>query len=252
MKIKVSQKADAAKNALDSEKTELSDDKNHLFKRHLEHCFDHRLLLLLMLGVCIFSYFLMYHISLRMYAQYNQGPRIFYETKDGKLYRVHFSWRNCGNKEDPMQLSNLQVLPDPVILDKNITIDLISSLGIDIDADHPLSADITLERHIGFIWVEIPCVLEVGSCFYEDICKVIPFTPDEPCPDPFPRFNVPCHCPIKHGAYNIRNGTFNLSAILEMIPLPQWLASGDYYGKVIASQKGKEMGCYEVYASVKS
>lgn len=256
MKIKVGQEGGVAKNAADLEMTQqLLESAKYgkgFFRRSAEFCLDHWLMFLLMFGMSIFMYFVMCHITLYMYVQYRKGPHIFYDNKDGKLYHIHFSWRNCGTKDDPMQLSDLEVLPDPVILDKNITIDLISTLGIDIDAEHPLSADITLERYIGFMWVEIPCIAEVGSCFYEDICKVIPFTPDEPCPDPFPRFDVPCHCPIKHGVYNIRNGTFNLSAILEMFPLPHWLVSGDYYGKVIASQRGKQMGCYEVYASVKS
>ena len=53
-----------------------------------------------------------------------------------------------------------------------------------------------VQKKIGIFWIDIPCVDNVGSCDYEDLCALIPFPPGEPCPEPFSSLNVPCNCPV--------------------------------------------------------
>jgi ganglioside GM2 activator len=49
---------------------------------------------------------------------------------------------------------------------------------------------------VGFFWIDVPCVDNVGSCDYEDLCADIPFPPGDPCPEPFLSLNLPCNCPV--------------------------------------------------------
>ncbi|KAK7021741.1 hypothetical protein SK128_006336 [Halocaridina rubra] len=111
-------------------------------KRWPRKCLDHRVILVLLLGICLLSYGLMYWINLKLSALKNQTGHIVYNNALGKVYHIHFSWKNCGQSDDPMQLTKLKVSPDPVHLDRNITLDLVSFINMDIDKDHQLSVRI--------------------------------------------------------------------------------------------------------------
>lgn len=49
-------------------------------------------------------------------------------------------------------------------------------------------------KKVGPFTVLIPCVDNVGSCTYADLCKMLP-TPDK-CPDFFVKHDIPCDCPF--------------------------------------------------------
>lgn len=53
-----------------------------------------------------------------------------------------------------------------------------------------------MQKKVGFLWVDVPCVDNVGSCNYDDLCASIPFPPGEPCPEPFLTLGLPCNCPV--------------------------------------------------------
>jgi ganglioside GM2 activator len=58
-------------------------------------------------------------------------------------------------------------------------------------------AAVRVQKKIGFIWIDIPCIDNIGSCDYEDLCALIPFKPvGEPCPEPFLSLKLPCACPF--------------------------------------------------------
>ncbi|KAG7165821.1 Ganglioside GM2 activator-like [Homarus americanus] len=167
-------------------------------------------------------------------------------TPVGHLRHVHFSWSNCGDVSDPVQLKQLQVQPDPLLIKRNISLNLNSFLTVDVDA--PISAIVKVERRIGWLWVKLPCLDELGSCHYEDLCKLVPLSPTEPCPDPFPRFKLPCRCPLSKGHYSVQDGVFSIPGIADI--LPAWLVSGDYYIHGTAYKDGRRLGCYTLYISV--
>jgi ganglioside GM2 activator len=54
---------------------------------------------------------------------------------------------------------------------------------------------------VGFFWIDVPCIDNVGSRDYEDLCADIPFPPGEPCPEPFLSLNLPCNCPVSKVSY---------------------------------------------------
>lgn len=171
---------------------------------------------------------------------------IVYTDDLGNVRHVHFSWSNCGSHSDPVQLNQLQVSPDPVMINDNITLTL--NAYLDFFLDSPISATVKVERKVGWFWVKIPCLDSLGSCHYKDVCKLSPIVPPEACPDPFPRFGLPCYCPIAKGLYKVKGGVFSIPNFSKY--LPSWLVSGDYYIHGTAQAKGRTLGCYNLYVSV--
>lgn len=176
------------------------------------------------------------------------GPttHLVYIDDLGNERHIHFSWSNCGSASDPVQLKQLQVTPDPVLINGNITLTL--NAYLDRFLDEPISASVKVERKMGWFWVKIPCLENLGSCNYKDVCQLSPFVAPEPCPDPFPRFGLPCRCPVKKGQYKVRGGVFSIPELIKYIPA--WLVSGDYYIHATAQKKGVSLGCYNLYVSV--
>lgn len=56
-----------------------------------------------------------------------------------------------------------------------------------------------MEKEVAGFWVKIPCVEQLGSCSYENVCNMIDecIPPGEPCPEPLHTLGLPCHCPFK-------------------------------------------------------
>ncbi|KAG0714507.1 Ganglioside GM2 activator [Chionoecetes opilio] len=187
-------------------------------------------------------------LCLYVLASWDASPvtHLVFTDDQGKVRHVHFSWSNCGSQSDPVQLTQLQVNPDPVMIDGNITLTLDAYLDRYLDA--PISATVKVERKLGWFWVKIPCLESLGSCHYEDLCKLSPYGPSDPCPDPFPRFGLPCRCPVTKGQYKVKGGVFSIPDIVSY--LPSWLVTGDYYVHGTAQKHGHSLGCYKLYVSV--
>ena len=111
-----------------------------------------------------------------------------------------------------------------------------------------VKVELDLRKKVG-VWVKIPCVDSIGSwcvlvCLfavdlfsrssrasrspystYDNACelleKLVPLGPDGKCPDPLPKYNIPCRCPFPAGDWNIPA----LSVELPKLPssIPAWL-----------------------------
>lgn len=59
--------------------------------------------------------------------------------------------------------------------------------------------ELTVQKEMAGFWVRVPCVEQVGSCTYEDMCNMFDMflPPGEPCPEPLHSYGLPCHCPFK-------------------------------------------------------
>lgn len=59
--------------------------------------------------------------------------------------------------------------------------------------------ELTVEKEIAGLWVKIPCVEQLGSCTYTDICNMLStlIPPGQLCPEPLHTYGLPCHCPVK-------------------------------------------------------
>jgi len=161
-----------------------------------------------------------------------------YETKPKAP--LTFSWDNCGSSSDPVLLKSLTLAPDPLVLGENITIGFSASLAENISS---VRAEVTLEKKILGIWTEIPCIENVGSCSYDDLCDVLP---KHPCGPILTKYHIPCHCPFPEGSYALPP-----VSVKTKNPNLDWLTDGDFYGMgQLYDSNDNEIACYEVYVSI--
>lgn len=64
--------------------------------------------------------------------------------------------------------------------------------------------NVTLEKEVAGFWVKVPCVDDLGSCHYQDICSILDqlIPPGQNCPEPLYTYGLPCHCPFKAVSFN--------------------------------------------------
>ncbi|XP_015421145.1 PREDICTED: ganglioside GM2 activator [Myotis davidii] len=110
--------------------------------------------------------------------------------------------------------------------------------------------DLTVQREMAGLWVKVPCVEQIGSCTYEDICNVfdIFLPPGEPCPEPLHTYGLPCHCPFKEGKYSLPKSVITIPHL----DLPSWLSTGNYRIQNILSSGKKHLGCFKIDVSLEA
>jgi ganglioside GM2 activator len=165
-----------------------------------------------------------------------------------KLKPVTFQWDNCsGSQAVDLRIRSGSISPDPVPLPGTITVAVNFTLTKTLRS--PLKAEVTLEKRVGnsSTYLPIPCIDNIGSCTYDDLCELIPYI-DE-CPPPLSTYHIPCQCPFAAGNYSLPQYEFDLPYPGN---LPSWLVSGDYYGKAkLTDADGDPAGCYEAKIGLK-
>jgi len=156
-----------------------------------------------------------------------------------------FSWTNCGNKDDPVQVKQLSVLPDPLPFPGNIT--LAVNVNNTIDLKSPIKVDLELYKHEVFIWIPIPCIDNVGSCTYDDICELLATIPE--CPPELKKYGITCKCPILKADYVVPTTTID---VVIPGPIPTFLVSGKYKARanVTNAATNEPIICLEVTAEL--
>ncbi|XP_070818813.1 ganglioside GM2 activator [Chaetodon trifascialis] len=159
-----------------------------------------------------------------------------------------FDWKNCGQPDDPAVLKTLTVSPDPISIPGDLTASASGSTSVELSA--PLSLNVTLEKEVAGFWVKVPCVEELGSCHYPDVCDVLDqlIPPGQDCPEPLHTYGLPCRCPFKAGSYSLPQSDF----YLPNMDLPYWLTNGNYRVQGVLGSEDKELGCVQVALSLHS
>ncbi|XP_065184079.1 ganglioside GM2 activator-like [Sycon ciliatum] len=169
-------------------------------------------------------------------------PQQFSRDLESPESPYEFKWDDCSGGEGIAQLKSLSISPDPIPLPGNITASaaVISSASI----ASPIKASVELYKKVG-VWIKIPCIDQIGSCDYDDLCT---FLPSGDCPEILKEHNIPCHCPFAAGNYSLPSTSINI----QVGSLPSWLANGDYHGKAqLTDSAGKTIACLEAYVSLK-
>eukprot|EP00055_Hartaetosiga_balthica_P002674 m.4832 g.4832 ORF g.4832 m.4832 type:complete len:204 (-) comp2297_c0_seq1:449-1060(-) len=160
-----------------------------------------------------------------------------------------FSYTNCG-KSDAAQITSLSISPDPIELPGNITFSMAAMLGAQVAA--PIKLELTLEKKVG-VWVKIPCVDDIGSCTYPDVCTLLEKIPlqNGKCPAPLPSLGIPCRCPLSTFKVNVPPTTVEAPKLPPSVP--SWLSNGDYKATFKAyTNAGTELLCSEIEISLKA
>ncbi|XP_043347234.1 LOW QUALITY PROTEIN: ganglioside GM2 activator [Dermochelys coriacea] len=158
-----------------------------------------------------------------------------------------FSWENCGNGTDPFVIKSLSITPDPIHIPGDLKVSMAVSSEVDIVTSE---GGVYREKKIVDMWIKVPCVDEIGSCTYDNLCGILDniIPPGTPCPEPLLSYGIPCHCPFKQGSYSLPTSEF----YLPVIQLPSWLTNGEYHVQVVLSNGAKQLACVKVALSLHS
>ncbi|XP_006863957.1 PREDICTED: ganglioside GM2 activator [Chrysochloris asiatica] len=168
-------------------------------------------------------------------------PAVVFRNKLGS-----FSWDNCDEK-DPAVIESLTLEPDPIAVPGDVTVSVEGKTSVPLES--PQKVELVVEKMVAGFWVKIPCVEQIGSCTYDDICNVLDnlIPPGENCPEPLHTYGLPCHCPFKAGTYSLPKSNFTLPDL----DLPSWLSTGNYRIESTLSSNNKRLGCLKIAASLK-
>ncbi|XP_066129133.1 ganglioside GM2 activator [Saccopteryx bilineata] len=177
------------------------------------------------------------------------GPEVLAKFwRKQSLWFNKFSWENCDEGKDPVLIKTLSVEPNPIAFPGNVTVSAETHTSVNLDS--PLKADLIVQKEVAGFWVKVPCVEQVGSCTYEDVCNLFDtlLPPGESCPEPLHTYGLPCHCPFKEGKYTLPTSVFTLP----YVDLPSWLSTGNYHIQSILSSGEKHMGCLKINVSLEA
>ncbi|XP_013885592.1 ganglioside GM2 activator [Austrofundulus limnaeus] len=179
----------------------------------------------------------------------NQVDCSSFNMKRVSLAKVSgFSWKNCGEPDDPAVLKSMSLSPDPISIPGTLTASASGSTQVQLESK--LSLNLTLEKEVAMIWVKIPCVDELGSCHYNNACDLLDqlFPAGQDCPEPLHSYGLPCHCPFKAGSYSLPSSDFDVP----YLDLPYWMTNGKYRVQGVLGHEGKELGCLQVTLCIES
>ncbi|XP_012889278.1 PREDICTED: ganglioside GM2 activator [Dipodomys ordii] len=158
-----------------------------------------------------------------------------------------FSWDNCDEGKDPAVIQSLTLEPDPIVVPGNVTVSVQGKTQVPLSS--PQKVELTVEKEVAGFWVKIPCVEQLGSCTYENVCEMLDnyIPPGQTCPEPLYTYGLPCHCPFKEGTYSLPSSDFTLPDL----ELPSWLSTGNYRVQSILSSGGERLACIKIAVSLR-
>ncbi|ELU03813.1 hypothetical protein CAPTEDRAFT_155689 [Capitella teleta] len=151
-----------------------------------------------------------------------------------------FSWSSCSAAGDPSNLTSLSLTPDPLKIPGNITVSFSGELGVDLST--PIKLELMLKKKV-FFWVEIPCIDNVGSCTYDDVCALLK---SFKCPPVFVKHGIPCRCPVKAGKYSLPSSDI----FIDPAGIPSFLEDGDYRAQAKLLKGDQEITCVNIQISI--
>lgn len=157
-----------------------------------------------------------------------------------------FSWCNCEGTY-PGEIRSLSLKPDPVTIPGDVQLSVAVSTTVPLTS--PTKLALKLQKEVLGLWIDVPCVDNIGSCSY-DVCECLDnlIPPGEPCPEPLASLGIPCHCPFTAGDYSLPESTFYIPDVT----LPSWVTNGDYRVTGTLSSNNQEVGCAKIAFSLRS
>ncbi|XP_014789285.1 ganglioside GM2 activator [Octopus bimaculoides] len=190
------------------------------------------LLLLSLVGFCLADNVLRY----KPYHPARNNQEVFrtWIMKAGNLDLKSFKWSDCGNSSSTLKVKELTVGPDPLVLPGTVTIGF--ELDVAEDFDDGLSGSVEIYKKVESTFIRIPCIGNIGSCEYKDVCGLMAQIPQ--CPQPFIDNKIPCKCPFKKNSYKMPSSNIDIPGD----PIP----SGDYKATVHLKHNDAFAGCLQV------
>lgn len=161
---------------------------------------------------------------------------------DGPFKMLGFTWSDCSAAGSSLHVSKLSVGPNPIRIPGNVSLTVQASLSKAIAA--PLEVDVEVYKQV-LIWVKVPCIDNVGSCTYSDVCALDPYN-QKPCPPVFSQQKLPCKCPAKQGNFDVSD----LTLFVNPPGVPSWLEDGNYRVTANLKHQGNPVGCLHMEFSI--
>ncbi|PVD29129.1 hypothetical protein C0Q70_11726 [Pomacea canaliculata] len=143
------------------------------------------------------------------------------------------------------------VTPHPIVVPGDVEVSIRMRVRQEVASD--LTLDLRIERFVGFFWLTIPCIDNVGSCSYPNVCEELSSANTNrenvtTCPQQLNASGVPCTCPVQPGDYVINKAVFQVP---EMTGIWSLIAMGDYRvtGRLIETSTGRELACQNMELS---
>jgi len=157
-----------------------------------------------------------------------------------------FSWVNCGTGSDPTKILTLVVTPDPIVLGQSVTITFKALLSEAINPAAAVSADVLVQKQLFGYWIDVPCLENIGSCNYTNVCTAwdLFLASTNLCPV-LQQYHIPCTCALPANTYAI-------GPVSHVLPNPgiSWL-SGPIRMRVQANNAdGSRLFCYLITANI--
>jgi ganglioside GM2 activator len=140
----------------------------------------------------IFLAFLLFIFNCQIDCKYNANKLLSkYNSIDEE--NIKFNYKNCGPSSDPLIFKSLSLSPDPIHFPGDVIVSADVSLKTNLSS--PIQVSLKVAKVVGPSKITIPCISNVGSCTYSDICTMLPQNPSE-CPEFFIKNQLPCSCPF--------------------------------------------------------
>ncbi|CAF1055510.1 unnamed protein product [Brachionus calyciflorus] len=165
-----------------------------------------------------------------------------------------FQWSDCGSVA--ISFLEADVTPMPIVQPGNVKLVLAADLKRALSGS--LTTSLSITRTVSGLKLPIRCYLAagvyVGSCTYDDMCKVVAtllpsFTP-ETCPPSLADLGIDCTCPFK-----LKAGLLEIEELFEVpdanSTIFSFLASGDFEVKIEAKDALGPSGCINIKFAVK-
>jgi len=153
-----------------------------------------------------------------------------------------FSYENCDGSLD-LNIKKLTLTPDPIVIPGTVTVGLDAVIQTEVTAI--TQAKLEVKKKIFGVYIEIPCVDNIGSCTYNDLCGMLA---NITCPQVLIDHGFTCQCPFAAKEYEVPDGT---EIAIPDIPLPSAIENGDYEIKAQLYNGATELACVDIKASLK-
>jgi ganglioside GM2 activator len=94
---------------------------------------------------------------------------------------------------------------------------------------------------VGKFYIKVPCIDNVGSCNYGDVCKMWA----EVCPKYFEKYGFPCTCPIPANTYSVPDAIIDIS---KKVPSK---ATGEFKLTANIGGDSHNLGCFKLQFKLK-
>ncbi|GFN81557.1 ganglioside gm2 activator [Plakobranchus ocellatus] len=151
-----------------------------------------------------------------------------------------FHWESCGPSNQSINIRNLTITPSPLSFPGPLNFGFDIIFQDTISASDKVSANLKLQVNTQGTWYDIPCIGQIGSCTYDDLCSLLQKIQ---CPADLKKQGISCSCPFYKGEYKLQKYSVQIDASVFL--------AGDYRAKAVLTDSAKgQIACYQITFTV--